>query len=74
MIVSNYLENAQYFWYAGNGNIGVVVTESSNLHLALNQPNLNWLKIPFSPLVSAQAAQLLEPAGKTLMKELICST
>lgn len=56
-----------YLPFVGNGHIGVVVTENSNLHLALNQPNLNWLKIPFSPLVSAQAAQVPEPAEATVI-------
>lgn len=48
----------------GNGNVGVIATDRSYLHLALNQPSITWLKLPFSPLVSAKAAHVPKPMGK----------
>lgn len=53
-----------FVWCAGNGNVGVVATDRSYLHLALNQPSMNWLKLPFSPLVTAKAANVPKPVGK----------
>lgn len=51
------LENP-FLAFVGNGHIGVVATDHSYLHLALNQPSMNWLKLPFSPLVTARAANV----------------
>ena len=52
------------FFYTGNGNVGVVATDRSYLHLALNQPSMTWLKLPFSPLVTAKAANVPKPLSK----------
>jgi len=41
----------------------VVATIGSFLHLALIQPNMNWLKLPFSPLVTAKIANVATPKG-----------
>ena len=43
--------------------MGVVATDGSFLHLALIQPSMNWLKLPFSPLVTAKAGGVPEPKG-----------
>ncbi|XP_068704275.1 uncharacterized protein KIAA2013 homolog [Montipora foliosa] len=69
VISHNSLETSEnpYLPFLGNGNIGVVATDSSYLHLALNQPGLNWLKIPFIPLVSARAAKVPQPVEATVI-------
>jgi len=56
-----------YLPFVGNGNVGVVATDRSYLHLALNQPSMNWLKLPFSPLVTANAANVPKPVEATVL-------
>ena len=45
----------------------MVATDGSFLHLALIQPNMNWLKLPFSPLVTAKAANVPKPRGTVII-------
>lgn len=51
----------------GNGNVGVVATDGSFLHLALIHPNMNWLKLPFSPLVTAKVGDVPKPKGTVIL-------
>ena len=46
--------------------MGVVATDGSFLHLALIQPNMKWLKLPFSPLVTAKAVNVPKPRGNVI--------
>ncbi|CAH3168237.1 unnamed protein product [Porites lobata] len=63
MITHNPLEKLEspFLAFVGNGNIGVVASDNAYLHLALRQPSMNWLKLPFSPLVTARPANLWKP-------------
>lgn len=69
VISHNPLEKSEnpYLPFVGNGNVGVIATDSSYLHLALNQPSMTWLKLPFSPLVSAKAAHVPKPMEATVI-------
>lgn len=51
------------FFFSGNGNVGVVATDSSFMHIALIQPSMKWLKLPFFPIVTAKASNVPKPRG-----------
>ena len=53
------------FYSSGNGNVGVIATAGSYLHLALSQP-MSWLKLPFSPLVTVKISGASKPSGGSL--------
>ncbi|KAL9979443.1 hypothetical protein ACROYT_G017114 [Oculina patagonica] len=60
------LENP-YLPFVGNGNLGVVATDGSFLHIAFIQPSMHWLKLPFSPLVTAKVADVPKPREATVI-------
>lgn len=56
-----------YLPFVGNGNVGVVATDSSFMHIALIQPSMKWLKLPFFPIVTAKASNVPKPREATII-------
>lgn len=56
-----------YLPFVGNGNVGVVTTDGSFMHIALIQPSMKWLKLPFSPIVTAKVTDVPKPKEATII-------